>query len=142
MHWGESLSFKATAAPAAAAVVVTPHVGRRRQCPCSTEFYGWRSQSSYSKPPSISPRGIQRIILRATKDDDPIAEPATDEPYMPEEWPDFSKKISFLNVRKKFFNRSREYSMLLDYLNDEPSKPLLLLGPINSGKSVRPVVGS
>ena len=152
MHCGESLSFKATAARAAAAVVATPHFGRRQR-PCSSLSCGRPSQSSYLKLRYISSRDLQQSSLstashipRAAKDDgdddgDAIAQPATaavDEYlYMPEEWPDFSKMKVAPNIEYKFFNRNKEYDMIMDHLSGKPSKPLLLLGPINSGKSVR-----
>ena len=152
MHCGESLSFKSARPRAATAVVATPLCGSRR--PCSTLSCGRPSQSSHLKLTSISPRDLQRSSLpaishisRATRDDDdaiapPAAVMAAAEPYMPKEWPDFPKIQSAPDVRKKFFNRSKEYTMLKDYLDDEPSKPLLLLGPINSGKSVSDVIVS
>ena len=75
-------------------------------------------------------------IPRATKDD--FAQPTVaGGPFMPEaEWPDFSKMKVAPDVENRFFNRNREYVMLMDYLNDVPSQPLLLLGRKNSGKSV------
>ena len=151
MHCGESLSFKATAARAAAAVVATPHFGRRQR-PCSSLSCGRPSQSSSLKLRSISSRDLQQeslptasYIPRATKDyDDAIAQPAAvavgENLYMPEEWPDFSKMKVDPNIEYKFFNRNKEYDMIMDHLNGNPSEPLLLLGPINSGKSVRLVV--
>ncbi|KAH7620539.1 hypothetical protein NADE_003156 [Nannochloris sp. 'desiccata'] len=39
------------------------------------------------------------------------------------------------NIEYKFFNRNKEYDMIMDHLSGKPSKPLLLLGPINSGKT-------
>lgn len=141
VHWGKSLSFKSAPPRAATAVVVTPLFGcRRLQRPCSTLSCGRPPQSSSSRQLcSILPTASH--ILCAAKDDDAIATPAAAaESYMLQEWPDFSKKISVPNVRKKFFNRSREYTMLIDYLDDGPSKPFLLLGPINSGKSASPIV--
>jgi hypothetical protein len=141
MHSGEPLSFKATAARAAAAAVAMPHFGRRRQRPCSTEFYGWRSESSHPKLPSISPKNLDRGILpaytpRAAKDDDAMAQPTEGDPGMPEKWPDFSKIKIDPYVRGIFFNRKEEYSMVMEHLQEEPAVPLLLLGPKNSGKSV------
>ena len=144
MHCGESLSFKATAA----AVVATPHFGRRQR-PCSSLSCGRPSQSSYLKLRYISSRDLQQSSLptashipRATKDydDDAIAQPVTaaigEHLYMPEEWPDFSRMKVAPNIEYEFFNRSKEYDMIMELLNGKPSKPLLLLGPINSGKSV------
>ena len=97
----------------------------------------------YSKLNSISLREFSSIssavshIPPTAKDDDAIALPAAAaEQYMPEEWPDFSKMKIDADVRRKFFNRMEEYDIVMRHLNDEPSKPLLLLGPINSGKSV------
>jgi hypothetical protein len=137
-----------TAVRAATAVVAKQHIAHRQQC--STEFYSWRSQSSYPKRPSISPRYSQKSSLstaahipRATKDDgDAIAPPAraaaaAAEPYMPEEWPDFSKKEVVPGISIEFFHRKNEYDMIMAHLDGEPSIPLLLLGPPNSGKSVR-----
>ena len=143
MHSGKPLSFKATAPRVATAVVATPRFGcRRLQRPCSTEIYGRRSQSSSPKMPSISPRELQRSILstityipRATKDDDDAVALAA-ELYLADVWPDFSKKKVDPAVRIKFFNRKREYDMIVDHLKEEPTVSLLLLGPKNSGKSV------
>ncbi|KAG7668342.1 hypothetical protein KSW81_002231 [Nannochloris sp. 'desiccata'] len=97
MHFVQPLSFKAAAPRAATAA---PHFGRRQQRPL-TEFDRWRSQSSYTKLSSISPRDLQRSILptvshipHATKDDDAIADAqlaSAAEAFMPEVWPDFSK---------------------------------------------------
>ena len=92
--------------------------------------------------PSISPRELQRSILstityipRATKDDDDAVALAA-ELYLADVWPDFSKKKVDPAVRIKFFNRKREYDMIVDHLKEEPTVSLLLLGPKNSGKSV------
>ena len=121
-------------------VVATPLFG----CLSSAELCGQPSlYSLYSKLQSISLREFSSIssavyhIPPTVKDDDAIAPPAAaTQPYMPEEWPEFSKKKVDPDVRKKFFNRMEEYDIVMRHLNDEPSKPLLLLGPINSGKSV------
>ena len=145
MHCGEPRSLKATAARAAAAVVATPHLGRCRQRPCSTVFHGWLSQSSYPKRPSISPKDLQRSILptvsyvaRGTTDDVAFTRPdaAGQQPHMPEEWPDFSEMKVDPDIEDRFFNRSREYGMVMQHLNRKPTVPLVLLGPKNSGKSV------
>ncbi|KAG7673341.1 hypothetical protein KSW81_006555 [Nannochloris sp. 'desiccata'] len=145
MHCGKHLSFKATVSRAATPVVATPLFGCcRLQRPCSTEFYGCRSHSSYPKLPSFSPRDLQQTILptvshitRATKDDDAIASQlaSADEVYTPVVCPDFPKKKIYPDIENKFFNRKKEYDMITGHLNRKPSKPLLLLGPINSGKS-------
>ena len=100
MHCGKRLPFKATAFRAATAVAATPRFGcRHLQRPRSTKFYGWRSQSSYPKLPSVSPMDLQRRILptvshilRSTIDDDAIADAqlaSAAEAFMPEVWPDF-----------------------------------------------------
>ncbi|KAG7673557.1 hypothetical protein KSW81_006758 [Nannochloris sp. 'desiccata'] len=102
MHFVQPLSVKAAAPRAVAArVVAAPHYGRRQQRPL-TEFDLWRSQSSYTKLSSISPRDLQRSVLpivshipHATKDDATIADAqlaSAAEAFMPEVWPDFSKK--------------------------------------------------
>ncbi|KAG7667229.1 hypothetical protein KSW81_000964 [Nannochloris sp. 'desiccata'] len=54
---------------------------------------------------------------------------------MPEEWPDFSKMKVAPNIEYTFFNRNKDYDMIMGHMNGKPSEPLLLLGPINSGKS-------
>ena len=145
MQCGKPLPFSEKSPGAATAVVATPRFGCRLQRPCSTQFYGRRSQSTYPKLPSIFPKNLQRSILpavthipRAAKDDDDaVAQTvAAGQPHMPEKWPDFSKVKVDPSVRKKFFNRKEEYSMLMDHLKEEPTVPLLLLGPKNSGKSV------
>ncbi|KAH7619102.1 hypothetical protein NADE_005949 [Nannochloris sp. 'desiccata'] len=143
MHCGENRSFKATAPRATTAVVATPLFGRCRQCPCSTLSCGRPSQSSYPKLPSISSRDFQRSILRtvphiprAAKDDVAIAQPAAAaEPYITEEWPDFSKIKVDPYIEDTFFNRKEEYDMIMSHLDRKPTVPLLLLGPKNSGKS-------
>ena len=124
-------------------VVATPLFGRLS----SAELCGQPSLSSlYSKLQSISLREFSSIssavshIPPTVKDDDAIAPPAATQPYMPEEWLEFSKKKVDPDVRKKVFNRMEEYDMVMRHLNDEPSKPLLLLGPTNSGKSVSHVI--
>jgi hypothetical protein len=137
MHCGNLLSFKATALQAMKAVMALPLSGRRLQHnPCSTEFYSWRCQSSYSKLPSISPRVSH--ITRATEGDDSIVheDDALAQPYMPEEWPDFSKMKVAPDVEYKFFHRKEEYEMIMGHLNSEPSEIILLFGPQHSGKSV------
>ena len=123
-----------TAVRAATAVVAKQHIAHRQQC--STEFYSWRCQSSYSKLPSISPRVSH--ITRATEGDDSIVheDDALAQPYMPEEWPDFSKMKVAPDVEYKFFHRKEEYEMILGHLNSEPSEIILLFGPQHSGKSV------
>jgi hypothetical protein len=141
MHCGEPISFKATAARAAAAAVAKPHFGRRRQRLCSTEFYGLRSQSSHPKLPSIPSKTFQRGILsacipRAAKDDDAMAQPTAGDPGMPEKWPGVSKMKVDPEIEDSFFNRKDESSMVMEHLNRKPKEPLLLLGPKNSGKSV------
>ena len=121
-------------------MVATPLFGRLS----SAELCGQPSLLGlYSKLQSISLREFSSInpavahIPPIVKDDDPIAPPAAaTQPYMPEEWPEFSKKKVDPDVRKKFFNRMEEYDMVMRHLNDEPIKPLLLLGPASSGKSV------
>lgn len=153
MHCGTPLPFKATAArtaaAAAAAVVATPHFQPRHlQRPWSSRSCGRPSQPSDLKPRSISSRDLLQSSLRtvsriprATKHDDDAqpaaAAAAAGQPYMPEQWPDFSQKVDPA-VRGKFFNRKEEYSMVMDHLKEDPTVPLLLLGPKNSGKSVSP----
>ena len=132
---------KAAALPRAISpVVATPLFGRLSS---AVELCGQPSLSSlYSKLQSISLRDFSSIYPAVThipptaKDDDAPPAAATRPYYMPEEWPDFSKKKVDPDVRKKFFNRMEEYDMVMRHLNDKPSKLLLLLGPINSGKSV------
>ncbi len=145
MHCGKPLPFKATSPRAATAVVVTLSFGRRRlQGPCSTQFYGWPSQSSYPKLPSIFPRNLQRSFLptvahipHAAKDDDvAVAQPAACQPHMPEKWPDFSEMKVDPDIEDRFFNRKEEYEMIMNRLEGPPKVSLLLLGPKNSGKSV------
>ena len=149
MHCEKPLPFKATAPRAATAVVATPRFGCCcLQRPRSTKFYGWRSQSSYPKLPSIFPRNLQRLILptvshipRAAKDDVAIADAgqlaSAAEAFMPEVWPDFSKLTVDPDIVEKYFNRKEEYDMIMDHLKEQPTVSLLLLGPKNSGKSVR-----
>jgi hypothetical protein len=142
MHFAQPLSAKAAAPRAATAA---PLFGRQQRP--STEFDRWRSQSGYTKLSSISPRDIQRSILpavshipHATKDDDAIADAqlvSAGEAFMPEVWPDFSKKVD-PDIEDKFFNRKKEYEMINDHLQAKPKVALLLLGPKNSGKSVSP----
>ena len=109
-----------------------PHFGRFS----STELCGQPSLSTlYSKLQFISLREFSSIS--PAKDDDDDAQPvAAAQPVLPEEWPDFSKMKRAPQVRKRFFNRNKEYDIVMDHVNDEPSQPLLLLGPVNSGKSV------
>ena len=115
-------------------VVVPSLSGRHLRRPCSTKLYGWPSRPSYL--PSSS------HILRAAKDGDDIAQPAAAaQPYMPEEWPDFSTKEVDPDIERRFFNRKEEYDMIMGDLNNIPKRPLLLLGPVNSGKSVRHIIG-
>ncbi|KAH7621237.1 hypothetical protein NADE_009283 [Nannochloris sp. 'desiccata'] len=146
MHCVKPLPFEATAPRAATPVVVTARFGcHPLQRPCSTQFYGWRSQSSYPKLPSIFPRNLQRITIptvshipHATKDGDAIADAqlaSAAEAFMPDVWPDFSKMKIDPSVRVKFFNRKKGYGMIIDHLKEEPTVSLLLLGPKNSGKS-------
>ena len=149
MHCVQTLSCKA-AAPSRGitALVATPLFGCRWQRPRSTEFCGRPSYSSLApKLPSISPRELYSIIPavshvpRATKDDDAIAQPeaplgAPADPYMPQEWPDFSSKKVDPDIDSFFFHRKGELNMCVKYLSGKPNQPLLLLGPINSGKSV------
>jgi hypothetical protein len=78
-------------------------------------------------------------IPRATKEDDEaMAPPAVvaPQPYMPEEWPDFSKMQVDPDIENKFFHRKKEYDTIMGHLEDEPLTVLLLLGNQNSGKSV------
>ncbi len=121
----QPLSAKATAPRTATAAVATPDFRLHR--PCSTKFYGWRSQSSYPKLPSISPRNLRRNnfptalqIPRATKDDAVAVAGAqlasAAEAFMPEEWPDFSKKKVNSDVVLKFFNRKKGYDMIMNHL--------------------------
>ena len=56
---------------------------------------------------------------------------------MPEVWPDFSKLAVDPDIEEKFFNRKEEYDMITGHLKEQPTVSLLLLGPKNSGKSVR-----
>ena len=121
---------KAAALPRAISpVAVTPLFGHLS----SAELGGQPSLSSlYSKLQSISLREFSSIspavshIPPTAKDDDAIAP----------QWPDFSKMKVDSDIGDKFFNRMEEYDMVMRHLNSKPSKPLLLLGPVNSGKSV------
>jgi hypothetical protein len=147
MHCGKPLPFKAISPLAATAVVATPRFGCRRR-PCSTQMYSRRSQSSYPKLLFIFPRNLQRSILptvshipHATKDDDSIADAqlaSATEAFLPEVWPDFSKKTVDPDIEEKFFNRKKGYELITDHLKEKPKAALLLLGPKNSGKSVSP----
>jgi hypothetical protein len=141
MHFVQPLSAKAAAPRAATAV---PHFVPRQQRPL-TDVDRWRSQSSYTKLSSISPRDLRRSILpavshipHATKDEDAIADAqlASAEAFMPEVWPDFSKMKVDPDIEDEFFNRKEEYDMIMEHLNSKPKQSLLLLGPKNGGKSV------
>ena len=142
MFFGKHFSSHKPASRAATAVAATPHFARRQQRRCSTELFSRRSQSSYPKLPSVSPRVLH--IRCATEDDDIIIArdddliaPAASQPYMPEKWPDFSNMKVDPDVRRKFFNRKNECDMIIHHLKGDPTAALLLLGPKNSGKSVR-----
>ena len=122
--------------------MATPLFGRLSS---AVELCGQPSplSSLYSKLQSISLRDFSSIYPAVTHippivkgDDAPPAAATRPYYYMPEEWPDFLKKKVDPDVRKKFFDRMEEYDMVMRHLNDKPSKLLLLLGPINSGKSV------
>ena len=127
--------------------MATPFFGCRRQRGRSTGFCGRPSYSSLVlKLPSISPRKLYSTPLAvshvscATNDDDAVAQPdapgAPADPYMPEEWPDFINRKVDPDIEDFFFNRKEAYDVCVNYLSGIPKMPLLLLGPINSGKTV------
>lgn len=149
MHCVQTLSVKVAVRPRAT-VVATPLSGRGRQRPCSIEFSGRPSQSSLvAELPSIFSRKLYSIlpaishIPRAAKVDDAIAQPdAPADPYMPEEWPDFSNKKVDPGIDKRFYNRNGEYNEIVEHVSLEPEQPLLLLGPVDSGKTVSHAIAS